>query len=269
LPTREAAAHRLVLLEEISGPHSQELLERAGLTKGMRVADIGCGTGLVSRWIATQLGPSGSVAGVDISGEQLRVAKKNAVAAGLTNASFQEASAYETNLPLGQFDLVCSRFLMCHLTDPARALSEMRTLLKAGGILVCEDHDDGGIFSEPPTRAYQRLVEISVAVNRTRGLDSYIGLKLPRRVREAGFTRPEVMVKQIAELRGPRKRFWEITLREAARAIREAGVATEEEVEEVCSGIRAVADDETTLVMFARVTQVWARLKSHNKLVTK
>jgi ubiquinone/menaquinone biosynthesis C-methylase UbiE len=105
-----------------------------------------------------------------MSGEQLRVAEKNAGAAGLTNVSFQEASAYETKLPRGQFDLVSSRFLMCHLNDPAKALSEMRTLLRPDGILVCEDHDDGGIFSEPQTGAYERLVEISEAVNRSLGL---------------------------------------------------------------------------------------------------
>ena len=260
LAVGEAAARRLRVLDEVFGPHSRELLRRAGLTQGMRVADIGCGSGLVSLWIAAQLGAGGSVTGVDMSGEQLRVAEKNAGAAGLTNVSFQEASAYETKLPRGQFELVYSRFLMCHLTDPAKALSEMRTLLRPDGILVCEDHDDGGIFSEPQTGAYERLVEISESVNRIRGLDSYIGLKLPRLVRETGFGRPEVVVKQIAELRGPHKLFWEITLREAAPAILAAGVATQEELDTVCGEIRAIAEDEATLVMLARVTQVWARL---------
>jgi len=81
LAVGEAAARRLLMLDEIFGPHSQELLGRAGLTQGMRVADIGCGTGLVSLWIAAQLGAGGSVMGVDMSGEQLRIAEKNAVAA--------------------------------------------------------------------------------------------------------------------------------------------------------------------------------------------
>jgi SAM-dependent methyltransferase len=262
LATGEAAASRLEMLEEVFGPHSRQLLEKAGLSKGLRVADIGCGTGLVSLWIATQVGAEGRVVGVDMSCEQLKVAQANAAAAGLTNVSFQEGSAYETNLPSGQFDMIYSRFLMCHISEPAKALREMRALLKPDGILVCEDHDDGGIFSEPPTRAYQRLVEISDAVNRARGLDSYIGLKLPRLVGEAGFTRPEVMVKQIAELRGPNKRFWEITLREATQAILAAGAATQEELDTICAGLRTVAEDETTLVMLARVTQVWARLGS-------
>jgi ubiquinone/menaquinone biosynthesis C-methylase UbiE len=258
LATGEAAVSRLELLDEIFRPHSRELLETAGLANGMRTADIGCGTGLVSLWLASKVGPEGMVVGVDMSSEQLRIAQANAATAGLTNVSFQEGSAYETNLPRDQFDLVYSRFLMCHLTDPAKALREMRALLKPDGILVCEDHDDGGIFSEPPTSAYKQLVEISEAMNRARRLDSYVGLKLPRLVREAGFARPEVMVKQIAELRGPNKRFWEITLREAMPAILAAHAATQEELDAVCNELRAIAQDETTLVMLARVTQVWA-----------
>src|SRR5215469_6244002 len=87
LATGEAGLSRLEMLEKIFGPYSRELLSRAGLAKWMRVADIGCRAGLVSLWIATQIGTSGSVVGVDASSEQLRVAEKNAAAAGLSNAS--------------------------------------------------------------------------------------------------------------------------------------------------------------------------------------
>ncbi len=259
LATGDAAANRLRLLHDIFGPGTCELLRRAGLTRGMRVAEIGCGTGLVTSWIASEVGPSGAVFASDVSHEQLNVAARNAAEAGLKNVSFQPASAYKTNLPRGAFDLVYSRFLMCHLTEPAKALAEMRALLKPGGTLVCKDHDDCGIFSQPPTRAYKRLVEISEAVNLSRGLDSYIGLKLPELFGQVGFGRPEVAVKQIAFLRGEAKRFWEITLREAAPAILASGAATQEELESICSEIRAIAEDETTLVMLARVTQVWAQ----------
>ena len=50
-----------------------------------------------------------------MSHDQLRVAERNAAAAGLTNVAFQAASAYDTSLPEQSFDLVYSRFLMCHL----------------------------------------------------------------------------------------------------------------------------------------------------------
>lgn len=259
LATGAAAADRLMLLNEIFCPGTEEVLQGAGLTQGMRVAEIGCGAGLTALWIARFVGSSGSVTAVDSNRDQLLMAERNAKAARLTNVSFREASAYQTGLPQASFDLVFSRFLMCHLSEPVQALREMRRILKPGGILVCEDHDDGGIFTEPPTNAYKRLVEISETVNRSLGLDSYIGIKLPRIVCEAGFQNIAVRVKQHAFLRGPAKRFWEITLREAKPAIVAANAATPEELESLYVEIGTIARDESILVMLARVTQVWAQ----------
>jgi ubiquinone/menaquinone biosynthesis C-methylase UbiE len=225
----------------------------------MCVAEIGCGIGLTAQWVAKQVCPCGSVVGVDSSSEQLDLGEKSAADAGITNVSFREGNAYETGLPRDSFDLVYARFLLCHLAEPAKALVEMSSLLKQGGILVCEDHDDGGIFTEPPTHAYKRLVEISDALNRSHGLDSYIGLKLPQLFRGAGFGQPEIRVNQIAVLRGEEKRFWELTLREAAPAILATDAATSEELEVICEEMREIAQDESILLMLARVTQVWVR----------
>jgi ubiquinone/menaquinone biosynthesis C-methylase UbiE len=259
LATGEKAVSRLDLLERLFGPATRDLLSAAGLRSGMRVAEIGCGIGITARWVSAQVCPGGSVTGVDSSSEQLHIATKRATEAGTTGLSFREGNAYETDLPRDSFDLVYARFLLCHLADPAKALAEMGSLLKRGGILVCEDHDDGGILTEPATHAYTRLVEISEAVNRSHGLDSYIGLKLPRLFREMGFSQPEVNVNQIARLRGEEKRFWELTLREAAPAILAAHASTSEELDAICEEIRKIAQDESVLLMLARVTQVWAR----------
>jgi SAM-dependent methyltransferase len=259
LATGEQAVSRLDLLHRIFGSGTRDLLTTAGLASGMRVAEIGCGNGLTAMWIAQQAGPLGSVVAVDASREQLQVAERNARNAGITNLSFHQASAYDLRLPGESFDLVFSRFLLCHLDDPAKALREMSSILKPGGTLVCEDHDDGGISTEPRTRAYQRLVEISDAVNRARSLDSYIGLKLPGLFRAAGFSHPQVRVNQLAFLRGEERKFWEITLREAAPAILAAGASTPSELEAICQEMQNIASDESVLLMLARVTQVWAQ----------
>ena len=259
LATGEKAVSRLDLLERIFGPATRHLLSATGLRPGMRVAEIGCGVGHTARWVSTEVGPGGSVAGVDSSSEQLRIAEKSAAEASTTNLSFREGNAYETGLPRDSFDLVYSRFLLCHLADPAKALAEMSSLLKRGGVLVCEDHDDGGIFTEPATHAYKRLVEISAAVNRSHGLDSHIGLKLPRLFREAGYSRPEINVNQIARLRGEEKRFWELTVREAAPAILAAHASTSGELAAMGEEMCRIANDDSILLMLARVTQEWAR----------
>jgi SAM-dependent methyltransferase len=209
--------------------------------------------------MAESVGPSGSVCAVDRSPEQLRLAANRASAARLTNVVFHQASAYETGLARGSFDLVYSRFLLCHVPDPLRAVREMSALLKPGGVLVCEDFDANGIVAEPPARAYTRLVEISQALDAHLGIDSNVGLKLHRFFREAGFQVPEVSISQPAVLRGIAKRFWELTLREAAAAIIQAGIANEEELHSICDEMQAIARDESTLILIARVAQVWAR----------
>lgn len=259
LGTGNHAAVRLELLDRIFGPGTRELLKSLNVPTHARIAEIGCGTGLTALWIASQLVPYGTVTAVDASREQLKVAEMKARSAGISNICFHHSDAYNLSLPPSSFDLVYSRFLLCHLDSPADALLEMKILLKPGAILVCEDHDDGGIFTEPPTDSYRRLVEISKAVNRSRGLDPYIGLKLPSLFRVAGFSRPEIRMHQLAYLRGEEKRFWELTLREASPAILAAGASTPAELETICDEICKLAEDESTLVMLARVTQVWAK----------
>ena len=258
LATGDAAIFRLRLLDEIFGPATREFLTTIGLRRDWRVADIGCGIGLVALWIAEQVGKNGWVSAVDVSPEQLRVAERNAAVAGLRNISFHQASVYETSLPRASFDLVCSRFLMCHLQHPLDALKEMGALLKKGGVLTCEDCNDSTIVTDPPTCAYTRLVEISRAVDAQRGIDSEIGLKLHRLFREAEFRLPGISLRQLAITRGPAKQFWALTLREAAPAIIETGAVSAEELDVICAEMQAIARDETTMVVMPRVSQVWA-----------
>jgi ubiquinone/menaquinone biosynthesis C-methylase UbiE len=259
LATGEAAAQRLRLIDCIFSSSTRELLISSGLRIGWRVADIGCGVGLVSSWIAERVGSNGSVAAVDASAAQIEAAANYAAQQGLINIRFHTANVYDTGLQHASFDLVFSRFLMCHVPEPTRAMSEMRLLLKAGGVLVCEDYDQKSVASEPPSRCYMRLNEISSAMDSVFGVDSNIGPKLPRLFQEVGFIDPHVTMQEIVCLRGEEKRFWEITLQEARPAILQHGVAAADELDEVCAEMRGIAKDETIRVMLARVTQVWAR----------
>jgi SAM-dependent methyltransferase len=229
----EKAVSRLDLLEQIFGLATRHLLSAVGLRSGMRVAEIGCGIGLTARWVSTQV----SRADPWWAWTRATAHRRKKCGNRRHHKSFIPENAYDSALSRDSFDLVYSRFLLCHLTDPAKALAEMSSLLTRGGILVCEDHDDGGIFTEPPTHAYKRLVEISDAVNRSHGLDSYVGLK-PRLFREAGFGQPEAEVNQIVVLRGEEKRFWELTLREAAPAILDARASISEELDAICEEMR-------------------------------
>jgi SAM-dependent methyltransferase len=140
LATGEAAAYRLRILHGLYGPGSRRVLLEAGVRRGMRVADVGCGVGLVTALLAELVGPEGHVVGLDASAAQLAQARERMPAGG-TSVRFVEARATDTGLPPASFDLVYCRFLLLHLPEPERALCEMGALLKPNGILVCEDGD--------------------------------------------------------------------------------------------------------------------------------
>jgi SAM-dependent methyltransferase len=190
LATGEAAAYRLRLLHGVYGPGTRRVLSQAGLRPGMRVADLGCGVGLVTALLADLVGPEGHVVGIDASAAQLAQARERLNAAH-TNTSLVEASATDTGLPPASFDLVYCRFLLLHLPEPERALREMRALLKPNGILVCEDGDLTSSGSEPPS-ALGAFADLFGRLGPTRGLDYTLGRRLYHMVLAAGFPAPEV-----------------------------------------------------------------------------
>ena len=259
LVTGEAGAARLRLLHLVYGRSTEALLTELGLTRGMSAADIGCGTGTVSRWLAGRVGSAGLVVGVDVSEAQLDVARRDAERQGLTQLRFQHADAYATRLPRESFDFVYCRFLLCHLSQPERALAEMRALLKRNGVLVCDDVDVASIFADPPSPAVERMRDLMLAVGAARGVDFRLGIRLHRLFRSTGLADPQVRFDQPVYARGEEKRIWEYTFLEAAPAMIEAGLLTPAELERLAQELVVVAHDETVMVAQARKVQVWAR----------
>src|SRR5215469_7979008 len=89
LATGEAAAYRLGILHDLYGPGTRRVLLEAGLRRGMRVADLGCGVGMVTALLADLVGPTGSVVGIDSSAAQLAQARER-LNADRAHISFHE-----------------------------------------------------------------------------------------------------------------------------------------------------------------------------------
>jgi ubiquinone/menaquinone biosynthesis C-methylase UbiE len=157
LATGEEGAYRLRVVNSVHGPDTEAFLRRAGLQAGMRVADIGCGIGVLSCWMA---GQGTEVVGVDVSAGQIEQARLAAEREGIGNVQFVCAGAYATGLESETFDLVFSRFLLMHVQRPAASIAEMKRLLKPGGILAVEDGDFSAPFCHPPNGAYDRCFDL-------------------------------------------------------------------------------------------------------------
>lgn len=120
----------------------ERLLSLAALRPGERVLDVGCGTGSLAILAGQQVGPSGTVVGVDASPEMIARARRKAHRAG-SKVEFREASAQALPFPQAQFDVVLSTLMWHHLPRPAHAqlVSEARRVLKPGGRILVVDFE--------------------------------------------------------------------------------------------------------------------------------
>jgi len=257
LATGQAAANRLRILHDVYGPGARRVLIDAGIKPGMRVADLGCGVGMTTALLAELVGPTGEVVGVDLSAAQLAQAQE-LMPSEFSNVKFVEASATDTGLPYGSFDLVYSRFLLIHLVEPVAALREMHRLLKPGGILVCEDGDLTTAGSEPTT-ALNMFADLFGRLGPKWGVDYTLGRRLFQLVSAENFSDVEITYNQPVVARGEQKRLAELSVTEAGPSFVNAGLITEQALEQTLAEMLRAAEDESVLAVMPRMSQVWAR----------
>src|ERR1700746_2780919 len=80
-------AERLRLQARMFAPYTARFLEDAGISRGMKVLDVGTGAGDVALLVADLVGEQGTVIGVDFNPELIETARARVAAAGLENVS--------------------------------------------------------------------------------------------------------------------------------------------------------------------------------------
>jgi SAM-dependent methyltransferase len=258
LATGAAAVRRLHVLHNIYAPAGKRILLQAGLTEGMKVADFGCGVGVVTRMLAEMAGPSGSVTGIDVDGAQLDEAAALCARDGLSNTHFVKASAGCTGLPRNSFDLVYCRFLLLHLTDPASCLQEMKDVLKPGGILVVEDGDLASATSVPRS-AMDAFADLFGRLGPTRGVNYSLAKDLYHMVLAAGFPAAQIEIHQPAILHGEDRFFLKWSVEEAGPALLNAGILSSPALMRTLEEMQSVVDDPSVLILAPQMSIVWAR----------
>lgn len=114
------------------------LLQYFGITPGMQVLEVGCGSGTFAPYLAEGVGP-GHVTGLDLDERFIDRACRKAEAAGSPNLDYVVGSAYDLPFAADSFDSVVSYTGLAVLRDPERALAEMIRVCRPGGAVAAAE----------------------------------------------------------------------------------------------------------------------------------
>lgn len=169
---------------------TRDILLRAGLEKGMRVLDVGCGVGDVSLIAADIVGTGGAIIGLDPSEAALSVARARAEAKGL-DISFVPGTLEAMEIP-ADIDAVIGRFLLLHMTDPGATLAGLAERLRPGTLVSFIEFDISTSYAQPALPLLHRCIERITEVYRRSGRTADMGAMLYPAYRTAGMA-PEMI----------------------------------------------------------------------------
>jgi ubiquinone/menaquinone biosynthesis C-methylase UbiE len=249
---------RLKLLARERWSDTYALFGRVGLGHGMRCLDLGCGGGEVTFEMAKLVGPDGLVTGIDMDETKISLGRGAATDRGVDNVEFRAANVNDWN-EADAYDLVFSRFLLQHLSDPVDLLRRMWAGVRRGGVLVVEDADFDGWFCHPPNTGFDFFLRQYSQVIERWGGDHAIGRKLYGYFRQAGVPDPEVRLVQPFHIFDEGKSLALTTLDASAEAILAEGLASESEVTAALASLAQFTDDPMTVIGGPRIFQLWSR----------
>jgi SAM-dependent methyltransferase len=247
---------RLRILGRIMRPTTRALLDRVALREGMTCLDVGCGGGDVTLEIARIVGRTGRVLGIDMDETKIELARREAAESELAGVEFRVSQVGATDVSTG-FDVVYTRFVLTHLSDPAAALEWMLARLRPGGLAVVEDIDFTGHFCWPDSPAFRRYVALYSDVVRRRGADPDIGPRLPGLLLDGGFRNVQMNVVQAAGIDGEVKLIAPVTMESIVDAVLGANLVSRNELDAIVDELYAVAEDGCTFMSLPRVVQAW------------
>jgi SAM-dependent methyltransferase len=249
---------RLRILSRVMAPTTAALLDRLGLRDGHRCLDVGCGGGDVTFELALRAAPGGSAVGTDIDEAKLALAREEARHRGITNVELRTSDIPDASGDR-EFDVIHSRCLLTHLSDPEEALAAFYRHVRPGGMVAVEDIDFSGYFTYPECAAFRRYHELYCAVVRRRGGDPDMGKRLPLLLERCGFEDVGGCVVQPMALEGDAKLINPLTMENIAEPVLQDRLATRSEIEDIVQQLYDFAADRETLAGVPRMVQTWGR----------
>jgi SAM-dependent methyltransferase len=151
-------------------PFAADLVSRLPSAEGLRVLEVACGTGVVTRRLRQALRGSAQLVATDLNEAMLSYARQVVPAGGI---DWQPADAQALPFPDSSFDVLVCQFGFMFLPDKPQGFREARRVLSPGGLLL------GNVWcsrdENPALRVLQTVLERLFPANPPRFLDTPYG----------------------------------------------------------------------------------------------
>lgn len=251
---RQAEFMEFVLYQDVNFSNASHLLE------------VGCGVGAQTQILLRRF-PNLKVKCIDLNEKQIEVARRTLAETKYADGrySIERMNAEKMTFSDDAFDSAFLCWVLEHVPNPARVLSEVRRVLKPGSRVVITEVTNFSFFLDPYC---PDIWKFWMALNDHQfdsGGDPFIGVKLGSLLRDTGYSDVRTTLKSIsADKREPELRdklipYWEELMLSAADKLIEANRITPELLAGVIKEFKAIRTNPNAII-FDSYMQATARV---------
>jgi len=136
LGTHDEELLRLGLQHRVWRPVVLDCWQKAGITIGKRILDLGAGPGYAALDLAEIVGPSGEVVALERSDKFVAAMRESFRRRGLSNVKIYELDLMTGDLPKGNYDFSWCRWVLSFVSDQALLIKKLGDVMPKGGISI-------------------------------------------------------------------------------------------------------------------------------------
>lgn len=188
LGTNDEEVQRLGLQHRVWRPVVLDCWQRAGITVGSKILDIGAGPGFATLDLAEIVEAAGEVVAVERSSRFVQVGRAACQAHGYSHVRFYELDLMNDALPVSDFDVAWVRWVASFLPSPAMLVAKLTAAIRPGGLAIFHEYVDYSTWRLAP-RSYpvEDFVARVMESWRLAGGEPDVGLILPSLLARSGF----------------------------------------------------------------------------------
>lgn len=165
------------------------LLIDAGIEQGMRILDVGCGSGDVSFLLLDLTGGNAEIIGVDRDAAAIANARQRSAAQDRPELTFLQCDLLALQDSIGTFDAIVGRRVLMYQKNAVETVRAITKYLRPGGIVVFQEHDTTMVpASLDPFPLHKRAQGWIQEMIAREGADLHIGFNLHGIFTQAGLT---------------------------------------------------------------------------------